>query len=130
MGDRGDIEKWPVFRDALELGEIAERVAARIEAKRPDIADHLRRSSSSVLLNLGEGGREYSAREKAKAYRVGQRESGECSAAFALLERIGLGDDDTHRGHTLANSIADQITGLCRAVLKRAPPATDKRNRM
>ena len=122
MGKWDEIEDMPVYRDAVELAVIAERVAKRVHRVRPDLADNLRRASGSVVLNIGEGAREFAPREKARIYRISQRESGECRAGFDLLERIGLGDEDTREGRRLASKIIGQITGLCHAALSRLDP--------
>ncbi len=115
-----DIEDMPVYRDALRLVEIAEKEAARVQGRRPDIADHLRRSSSSVLFNLREGATEFSPREKARIYRVSQREAGECAGAFDALRVLHLDSPETEAGYHVSRRIIDQLTGLCKAALRRA----------
>ena len=116
------IEDKRVYRDALRLLQLAEREAQRVQGVRPDIADDLRRSSSSVLLNLREGATEFSPREKARIYRIAQRESGECAAAFDALRVLGLAGSATADSFELARAIVNQLTGLCKAVLRRTVP--------
>ena len=114
-----DIEQWPVFQDALGLARLSELIAGRVARVRPDIANDIRKSSRSVVLNLCEGGTEYSPKEKARIYRIAQRESGELCGAFHLLAALGLDTEDSRSAARLARSIIGQITGLCHAALKR-----------
>lgn len=51
-------EKWDVFKAALRLREIAQELAAFRTAGTASDLDHLRRASSSCVLNLAEGARE------------------------------------------------------------------------
>ena len=132
MGLRGegmakyeDVEEWPVFQDALRLAELNEKVVRRIRRIRPDIADDMRRSSKSVVLNLREGATEFSPAEKARIYRISQREAGELCGAYALLEKLALDADDTRAAAPLARNIISQITGLCHAALKRLQDPAD-----
>jgi four helix bundle protein len=45
-----------------------------------DLADQLRRASTSIVLNIAEGAGEYSPKDKAKFYRFAKRSAAECSA--------------------------------------------------
>ena len=114
-----DIDDWPVVKDGLELSRLCEMVVRRVGRVRPDIASDLRRSSRSVVLNLREGATEYSPKEKARIYRVAQRESGELVGAFSLLAALDLADHDSRAAAVLARRIIGQLTGLCHAALKR-----------
>ncbi len=114
-----DIDDWPVMKDALELARLSEEVAKRVGRVRPDIASDIRRSSKSVVLNLREGATEYSPMEKARIYRISQKESGELVGAFTLLAALKLDDEDSRAACVLARRIIGQITGLCHAALSR-----------
>ena len=76
-----DVEDWPVMQDSLELARLSEEVAKRIARVRPELAKQIRKSADSVVLNLREGATEYSPKEKARIYRVSQKESGELIGA-------------------------------------------------
>ncbi|HEX6589054.1 MAG TPA: four helix bundle protein [Longimicrobiales bacterium] len=129
-----DVEDWPVMQDALELARLSEEVAKRIARVRPELAKQIRKSADSVVLNLREGATEYSPKEKARIYRVSQKESGELIGAFRLLEVLKLAGDDSRAAAVLARRIIGQLTGLCHAALKRlaeeeleTEPPTDPR---
>ena len=115
----GDVEEWPVFQDALRLAELCEQVARRVGRMRPDIAHDVRKSSRSVVLNLREGGTEFAPKEKARIFRISQREAGELCGAFQLLRALKLDAEDSRAAAPLARSIIGQLTGLCHAALKR-----------
>ena len=116
-------EDMPVYQDALRLLEISEREAARIERRWPDLAYHIRRSATSVVLNTREGATEFEPKEKIRFYRYGKRESGELIGAFEGIQRLKAGTDETAEGRRIAISIVGQLTALIHAARTRARKA-------
>ena len=72
------------------------------------LADQLRRSSTSVALNLAEGMAGVGA-VKANCYRIALREMRESVAAIELAERLGyvrpLGDEAAARQHRIVGTL-------------------------
>ena len=103
---------------------MAEQEAARITARRPDIARHLRRSSSSGLFSLREALHEFAPLEKSRLLRLMQREIGECCAAFDAIIRLRMDAPATHEAKELGLGLISQAAGLGRAALARLHPET------
>ena len=63
-----DHEKLDVYGVAIEFVVAAYAIAGAANRAEPqgDVADQLRRASTSILLNLAEGAGEYAPREKAR----------------------------------------------------------------
>ena len=116
-----DVEAMPIYRDAVLLVEMAEVEANRISRTRRDIANHLRRSSTSALFNLREALHEYAPDEKCRVLRIMQRETGECCAACDAIIALRRGSDGTHALRDLGRSLIRQAGGIARAALQRHP---------
>ena len=76
--------------DAIGLYAVLDDIAARIQSRRPRIADQLFRAALSFVLNLEEGSFEFSAREKSRFYRIGYRSLAECRVLLDIIETLGL----------------------------------------
>ena len=120
--EKWNVEEMPIYRDAVKFVALAEREAARVRTVRPDIADNLRRSSTSLLFNLREALHEFSPREKSRLLRIMQRETGECCAAFDAMTALRLDADSTHVAKNLGSHLIRQAGGLGRAALSRLKP--------
>ena len=118
-----DVEGMPIYRDALRFVEMAEGEAARVARVRPDIADNLRRSSSSALFNLREALHEFSPLEKSRLLRLMQRETGECCAACDAIITLRRDGEATHELRDLGRSLIRQAGGLGRAAMTRLKEA-------
>src|SRR5688572_24536994 len=79
---RPEHEKLQVYQHATKAVELVEQIARGMPATRPDLADQMRRSSTSVALNIAEGANEFSTADKAKFYRIARRSAGETLAAL------------------------------------------------
>ena len=119
--EKWDIERMPIYVDALELVRLSEAEAARVAGRRPDIADNIRRASTSVLFNTREALQEYSPKEKARLFRLVQREAGECCAGFDAMRVLGHAVPATETARALATRIIGEATGLGQAALNRKP---------
>jgi four helix bundle protein len=88
-----DHEKLDVYRLARETCRRIELQSRRWRG-RPDLIDQIRRSSSSMPLNIAEGAGEFARKEKARFYRMARRSADECSAALDQLVDTGISRDD------------------------------------
>jgi four helix bundle protein len=96
MQQHFDYEKLDVYGAAVDFVISADAIAR--EATRgeghADLADQLRRASTSILLNLAEGAGEFAPREKARFYRLAKRSATECAALVEVYRRLSLVDDE------------------------------------
>src|SRR4051794_1769551 len=71
-----------VYRLSLDFVEIAADIAKHIPRGQSYLADQLRRSASSTVLNIGEGAGEFSKKEKARFYRMALRSATESASTI------------------------------------------------
>ena len=110
----------PVFRDALDLYVLADRLRTRLGRRRRVEMDQLVRAALSVVTNTAEASGEMAPRDKARIYRLAQRSAIECAAVLAAIRRVELGlMADCEEGRDLVIQIAAQLTGLCHAMERR-----------
>lgn len=78
-------EKLLVWRKSNDLAIELRALADSLPPRMDDLADQLRRSVSSVALNLAEGANEFSPVAKAAFYRIARRSAGETAAVLAQI---------------------------------------------
>ena len=78
-----------IYAVVLDWLEAVAPVVATIEGRDRNLADQLRRSSTSVCLNLAEGYGAYGG-SKRNAYRIALREMREAVAALDIARRLGF----------------------------------------
>jgi four helix bundle protein len=108
----------PVMLDAqrlvLDLIRALRPLCAQLALHSPDLADQLRRSVSSVALNLGEGVRR-TGRDKKRAYRIAAAEAQEAKVTLEVALAWGwLDEPDVATVRTLADRIARVTYALAR----------------
>ena len=91
-----DYERLDVYGVALNFVVSADAIAQQASRGHGDLADQIRRASTSILLNLAEGAGEYAVREKARFYRLAKRSATECAALVEVCHRLQLIDAATH----------------------------------
>lgn len=104
-----------VYRVALELLRAAKALADRLPRGWSTLADHLRRSAVSVVMNIGEGANRYSARQKHQRFVDARGEAGEvASAAHAagVAELVPM--EEAEEVIQLAGRVAAMLTGMLR----------------
>ena len=89
-----DYERLDVYGVAIDFVIAADAIAARATRGQGhgDLADQLRRASTSILLNLAEGAGEFASLEKARFYRMSKRSATECAALVEVSRRLALID--------------------------------------
>jgi len=83
-------ERLDVYRVAIEFIALADDVAAALKEGRAYLATQLRRASSSITLNIGEGAGEFSTKDKARFYRMARRSATECAATLDVCKTLQL----------------------------------------
>jgi len=92
-----DHEKLDVYQIAIAFVVIANDVVEALPRGRGYLADQLQRASTSVVLNIAEGAGEYSAKDKARFYRMAKRSATECAAILDVCQRLGLIAEERYR---------------------------------
>ena len=85
-----EFEKLIVFQKAVDFAVMAYGVCQTLPKGNADLADELRRSSQSIVLNIAEGAGEFAPAEKARFYRMARRSATESGGNLVLMSRAGL----------------------------------------
>ena len=85
-----DFEKLIVFQKAMDFAVGAYEMSLDIPRGHSDLISQLRRSSSSVPLNIAEGAGEWAPAEKARIYRIAKRSATEAVGTILFMERLKL----------------------------------------
>jgi four helix bundle protein len=83
-------KRLDVYRVAREFVVRAHRIVQELPSGRAYLADQLMRAATSVVLNIAEGCGEFSARDKARFYRMAKRSANECSGILDILTDLQL----------------------------------------
>jgi four helix bundle protein len=92
-----DHEKLDVYRVAIQLNVLIDKVVENLPRGRSYLADQLRRAGTSIPLNIAEGAGEYSGNEKVRFYRIAKRSATECAAIFDLCQELKLIEEGYYR---------------------------------
>jgi four helix bundle protein len=110
-----DHERLEVYQLALELIPLAETLVSQLPPGRAYLVDQLRRAALSVVLNIAEGSGEFSARDKARFYRMARRSATECASILDVFRTSRLGDGETCRvGRRLLLRVVSMLVQLGR----------------
>jgi len=80
--------KLDAYNVALEFVPRAFVIAGGLPRGLGDLADQLRRASTSIALNIAEGAGEYAGKDKAKFYRYAKRSAAECAAIIEVAAKL------------------------------------------
>jgi four helix bundle protein len=106
-------ERLDVYQATIEFIVVADEVASRLTSGRGYLADQLRRSATSIVLNIAEGAGEFSRKEKARFYRIARRSATECAAIFDVSQRLKLAEtSDLEIGRQLLHRIVSMLTKM------------------
>ena len=116
-----DHEKLDVYQVSIEFLRLANEVAEALPRGRGYLADQLHRAATSIALNIAEGAGEFSARDKARFYRMAKRSATECAAVFDVVRTLGLAANahllDAGRDHLL------RIVAMLVRMARRSEPS-------
>ncbi len=116
-----DHEKLDVYRAAIDLVALADGVVEGLPRGRASLADQLQRAATSVALNVAEGAGEFSAKEKARFYRMAKRSATECAAIMDVCERLTLIELATFgEGRELLLRTVSMLTKIVRGLSQTA----------
>jgi len=82
-----DHEKLEVYHRALGLLDCVDTILDAMAAGRGHVKDQLDRAATSIVLNIAEGGGEFSPMEKQRFYRIAKRSATETAALLDILGR-------------------------------------------
>jgi four helix bundle protein len=115
------LEHMRMYRAAEELAAEVDRLLPRARRRAWRQADHLARSTDSVLFNTAEGIGSFKPGVKLSAYDIARKEASEVRAVLRRLVIAGaFTSAETSRAQALANT--------CIAMLTRAAIAIERRN--
>ncbi len=111
-----DHEKLDVYQISIDLVILADEIVEHLPRGRAYLADQLQRAATSVLLNIAEGGGEYSGSEKSRFYRMAKRSGTECAGIFDICYRLQLIDEAQYeKGRSLLIRIVGMLTKLAKS---------------
>lgn len=108
-----DHEDLDVYSAALDFVSCVRELLKRMPGGRRGIDDQLMRAATSMPLNIAEGAGEFSAKDKARFYRIARRSAPESAAALDVCVRTGLAQDESVQpGRCLLRRIVAMLTKL------------------
>lgn len=112
-----DHERLDVYTAAVDFVALAHRITLALPTGHGDLADQLRRASTSVVLNIAEGAGEFSKPAKASFYRIARRSATESAAVLDVAVRLELIDRHVcEPGRDLLIRIVSMLTNMVRAL--------------
>jgi four helix bundle protein len=109
-----------VWQAAEELCREVHLLLPHIRPLAHNAADHLERSTDSVLFNIGEGAGAYRPRVKISAYEVAKKEANEIRAILRsiVIKRV-LTESQIRRAYNLAGAVVGMLTQAIISIQKR-----------
>ena len=117
-----DHEDLDVYKAALDFVSFAHGTVKRMPGGRRGLDDQLMRAVTSMPLNIAEGAGEFSAKEKARFYRIARRSATESAAALDVCARLGLlPESAVAPGRELLRRILAMLTKMILSLEKTWP---------
>lgn len=85
-----DHEKLDVYQAAMNFVMSADQIIESLPRGRSYLADQLHRAATSIPLNIAEGAGEFSAKEKARFYRIALRSATESASLLDVCLHLNL----------------------------------------
>ena len=106
-------KKLEVYQVSLEFVALAAQITVNLPRGQGYLADQLKRSASSTVLNIGEGAGEYVKKEKNRFYRIALRSATESSSTIDIVYQFKHIDEDCYiRANHLLVRIVSMLTRL------------------
>jgi four helix bundle protein len=110
-------EGLDVYHVSLDFIEYVEEILANVPKDNAHLIDQLRRSSSSIVLNIAEGSGRSGPTDRARFYMISRGSASESSSTLDVLHRRGhLSFQDLVRGKTLTKRIIAMMTKLAKSM--------------
>ena len=112
-----DHERLDAHQAAIGFVSMANGVVERLPRGRAYLADQLQRAATSIPLNIAEGAGEFSARDKARFYRMARRSATECAAVLDVCRALALAPEEPYAaGREILLRIVAMLVALCKAM--------------
>jgi four helix bundle protein len=85
-----DHDRLDVYLAAVDMVALAHAIVGAFSPGHADLADQLKRASTSVVLNIAEGAGEYSRADKARFYRMAKRSATESAAILDVAKKLDI----------------------------------------
>lgn len=122
-----DHEDLDVYAASLDFVTFVRATMKRMPGGRMGIDVQLMRAATSMPLNIAEGAGEFSAKDKARFYRIARRSATECAAALDVCIRMGLvREPDVQAGRELLRRIVAMLTKLVIGFEGEAPRSSPR----
>ncbi|HEX7052043.1 MAG TPA: four helix bundle protein [Longimicrobiales bacterium] len=118
-------ERLDAYRASIDFFRIVVDLVRKVQPSDRALADQLHRAAASITLNIAEGAGEFSAKEKARFYRIALRSATECAAVLDLLA-VSRGREIAARapGRQILCRIVSMLTRMTQSTASRprVPP--------
>jgi four helix bundle protein len=108
-------EKFGAYRFAIEFASLAAAIIDKLPEGQSKLADQLRRSTSSIALNIAEGSGKSSILNRKHCYVIARGEAMECAAIIDVLECMRMIDSIVA---ATAKGTLKSIVGILTSVIK------------
>jgi four helix bundle protein len=85
-----DHDRLDVYLAAVDMVALIQAIVGAFPPGHADLADQLKRASTSIALNIAEGAGEYSRADKARFYRIAKRSATECAAILDVARTLAI----------------------------------------
>jgi four helix bundle protein len=85
-----DHDRLDVYLAAVDMVALAHAIVGAFSPGHADLADQLKRASTSIALNIAEGAGEYSRADKARFYRMAKRSGTESAAILDVAQKLEI----------------------------------------
>ena len=107
-------QKFTAYRLALSFVENVQPVIRRASAQNRDLADQLKRASTSIVLNIAEGAGRSAGPDRRRFYLIARGSANECAASVELCCVIGvISRQDCAEQLNVLNRICAILTTVC-----------------
>ncbi len=112
---RDDIRNLDVFRYSSKFLELAQEIISQLPRGTGDLKNQFDRASTSILLNISEGGGKWSVPDKKRCYQIAKGEATECIGLLEVFKIRKLCRKEYIReGFELLERIVAMLTRMCK----------------
>ena len=124
-----DFEKLDVYQAAVNFVVTSDDIIKSLPRGRSYFADQLQRAATSIALNIAEGAGEFSAKEKARFYRIALRSATESASLLDVCLHLKLIEHQLFlSGRDLLIRIISMLTKIIKSVIRKKTFGSGKGN--